>query len=389
MTATGGGMPDGARTFIEDSTNLRELIEQIPVVTYVDPDDENAPGIYISPQIEQMLGYAPIEWLSDPGMYMRVMHQDDRDRTNKRSERASARGERFFAEYRMHARDGTEVWIRDEAVPVMAPDGKPAYWRGVMLDITEIKRAESKLRRGLAMLEKSTEERNQLLGRLEQAREQERRRIASDIHDDSIQVMAAVSLRLQVMYDDINPERRPDMEDLGNTVNEAIERLRYLVFELRPPALDSDGLAPALNEYLGQVSEQAGFSFRIHADAMTVEPSLESRIVLYRIAQEAIANIRKHAKAHRVQIYLETEGDGVRVRIVDDGEGFDMAITDRPEPGHVGLLAMRERAELLGGQWTLDSTPGVGTTVDYWLPADIKPEESPSVATLPTDMVDE
>jgi signal transduction histidine kinase len=216
-----------------------------------------------------------------------------------------------------------------------------------------------------------------LLGRLEQAREQERRRIAADIHDDSIQVMAAVSLRLQVMYDDVKPERLAEMEDLGNTVNEAIERLRYLVFELRPPALDTDGLAPALNEYLTQVSGQAGFSFRIH-DATTVEPSLESRIVLYRIAQEAIANIRKHAKAHRVQVYLETEGDGVRVRIVDDGEGFDLAITGHPEPGHVGLLAMRERAELLGGQWTLDSTPGVGTTVDYWLPADIKPDEPPA-----------
>jgi signal transduction histidine kinase len=305
------------------------------------------------------------------------MHQDDRDRTNKRAERASARGEPFFAEYRMHASDGTEVWIRDEAVPVIGDDGKPAYWRGVMLDITEVKRAEARLRRGLALLERSTEERNLLLGRLEQAREQERRRIAADIHDDSIQVMAAVSLRLQVMYEDVKPERREDMEDLGNTVNEAIERLRYLVFELRPPALDTDGLAPALNEYLSQVSGQAGFTFRIH-DETTVEPSLESRIVLYRVAQEAIANIRKHAKARRVQVYLETEGDGVRVRIVDDGEGFDMAITDHPEPGHVGLLAMRERAELLGGQWTLDSTPGVGTTVDYWLPAEIKPDEPPA-----------
>jgi signal transduction histidine kinase len=180
--------------------------------------------------------------------------------------------------------------------------------------------------------------------------------------------MAAVSLRLQILYPEVKPERQKDMEDLGNTVNEAIERLRYLVFELRPPALDTEGLAPALNEYLSQVAEQAGFTFRIHS-SLESEPTLESRIVLYRIAQEAIANIRKHAAARRVEIFLETEGDGVRVRISDNGEGFDLSRMARPEPGHVGLLAMRERAELLGGQWTIESTPGVGTTIDYWLPA--------------------
>ena len=354
--------------FERDTAAFRALVEGIPVVTYVDPEEEDALGIYISPQIEDLLGYAPMEWLSDPKLWWRVMHVEDRERVRETSERASANREPFAEEYRMNASDGREVWIRDEAVLVLEHDGYPDYWRGIMLDITELKRAESKLTRSLEMLRRASDERQMLLTRLEEAREEERSDIAADIHDDSIQVMSAASLRLQILLAKVPEELKSELGELNETVTEAILRLRHLVFELRPVSLDSEGLSVALDEYLTQVGEEAGFTFRLH-DRLLWEPAPEPRTVLYRMAQETLVNVRKHAHARYVEVFLETEGEGVRVRITDDGDGFDVVDKGRPVPGHLGLAAMRERVELSGGELAIDSAPGTGTIVEFWLPA--------------------
>ena len=369
--------PESAREFLEMPDTYRLLVEGIPVITYVDAHDEQSTALYLSPQVEEVLGYAPIEWLSNPTLWLHVMNMEDRDRVHEISRRCNETGEPFHAEYRMHARDGREVWIRDEAVLVYDSNGRPLFWRGVMLDITELKRTEAKLKRSLDMLRQAMDERQLLLARLEEAREEERKRIAADIHDDSIQVMAAMSLRLQMLYDDVPEGKRPALMEVGDIVNEAIDRLRHLVFELRPPALDEEGLAAALNEYLEQIGAQAGFSYRLH-DSLTSEPAGDARTVLYRIAQEAIGNIGKHAQAKYVSVYLETEGNGVTVRVTDDGVGFRTDLAARPEPGHLGMLAMRERAELAGGRFSIESTPGVGTTVEFWLPAEIQPASQQS-----------
>lgn len=369
-----------ARKFLEDPEGFKQLIEGIPVVTYVDPEDEAAYGIYISPQVEEVLGYAPIEWLADPDLWHRVMHMDDRERVEEASRLSDETGEPFAAEYRMHARDGREVWIRDEAVRVEASGEYPPFWMGVMLDVTALKRAESKLTRSLAMLNQASEERKLLLTRLEEAREGERKDIAADIHDDSIQVMSAASLRLQLLEAAVGDEQRSQIEELTKTVNEAIERLRHLVFELRPVSLDTEGLEMALGEYLQEMGREGGFTFRVHGQ-LSSQPSAEARTALYRLAQETIANIRKHAQARHVEVFLETEGDGVRVRITDDGVGFEVEEKSRPVPGHLGLAAMRERIELLGGELQLDSAPGAGTIVEFWLPAELATSDE---ATAPT-----
>lgn len=359
-----------ARKFLSDTAGFRTLVEGIPVITYVDPMDEGSLGIYISPQVEDVLGYAPAEWLSDPEMWRRVMHMDDRARVEELSDQCDATGEPFLTEYRMHARDGREVWIRDEAVFVGETEGYPPFWMGVMLDVTELKRAEWRLRRNAEQLERLSEERKMLLTRLEQTREDERKDIAADIHDDSIQVMSAASLRLQMLDMKAPPELKPQIAELVDTVNQSIERLRHLVFELRPVSLDTEGLAMALTEYLEDVGKEANFKFRIH-NRMASEPPQESRTALYRMAQETIANIRKHAQARHVEVTLETESEGARVRISDDGVGFDVKEKFQPRPGHLGLSAMRERVELLGGELQVDSAMGSGSLIEFWLPMEL------------------
>ena len=164
-------------------------------------------------------------------------------------------------------------------------------------------------------------------------------------------------------------ERREAEDELWRTVEtlrHALERLRHVSFELRPPALDTEGLIPALRVYLEKLREEHGIRFEL-VDHLDLDPPLETRTTIYRIAQEALANVRKHADADRVHVLAEQQDRGYLVRVQDDGDGFDLS-RGTTVPGHLGLLAMRERAELAGGWWKCRSAPGAGTTVEFWVP---------------------
>ena len=147
----------------------------------------------------------------------------------------------------------------------------PLFWRGVMTDVTRTKRVEDRLRRSLDVLRRTMEDRRQLLLRLEDAQEEERRRIASDIHDDPIQVMSAADIRAQSLARRIeDPELRQEAEELREVIRSSVERLRHLLFELRPPALDREGLVPALRAYVGDADPVPEIE-----DAMPFEPPSE------------------------------------------------------------------------------------------------------------------
>ncbi len=124
----------------------RALVEQVPAVVYVDASDEARSAVYMSPRVEGMLGYAPEEWLEDPELWVKLLHPDDRERALAEAARTRETGVAFRVEYRLMARDGRVVWVRDEAVPVKDEGGRPTWWQGVLLDITERKLAEEELR---------------------------------------------------------------------------------------------------------------------------------------------------------------------------------------------------------------------------------------------------
>jgi signal transduction histidine kinase len=208
--------------------------------------------------------------------------------------------------------------------------------------------------------------RRRLLSRLVHAEEAERQRIAGDVHDDPIQKLSAASLRLQVLRRSLSePAQRGLVDKAQDTVRASIASLRHLVFELRPHALDEEGLGPAIEQYLESLD--GGFAFSVE-DRLSSQPPPELRGIAYRIAQEALANVHKHARAGRVDVLLEHADGGVHVRIRDDGVGFAPAGGMRSAPGHLGLTAMRERAEMAGGRCTLESAPGAGTAIELWLP---------------------
>lgn len=343
----------------EAEERFRTLVEQIPAVTYVwraeSPLTEPL-VLYISPQVEPMLGFSQDEWRSSPRIWLDHVHPDDRERVTAEAIRTDASGEPYQTEYRMITKDGRTLWIRDEARIVARSEdpGHAALWQGVMFDVTTWHLAE--------------EERRGLLARIVQAQEDERGRIAGDIHDDPVQKMTAVGIRLQTLRTRVqDPAAIATLDQLEKSVALAIRRLRRLLFELRPPELEREGLASAIGRYLADEELEGGSAVSI-VNRLIEEPPVETRVVAYRIAQEALANVRKHASARSVEITLEPRDGGIFVRVRDDGVGFSRQGENGGQPGHLGLSDMRQRAEMARGWWRIDAVPGRGTTVEFWLP---------------------
>ena len=227
---------------------------------------------------------------------------------------------------------------------------------------------EEQLRASLVQLEEIDFQRRRLLNSLVTAQEEERRRIASDVHDDSIQVMAAVAMRVGMLREQsADPALEPQLQRLQETCEQSIFRLRHLLFQLRPPSLDSSGLAVALDEYLQQWTQEAGIRFQLD-DRLGEEPPPDTRSVIFRIAQEALTNVRKHARASEVRVVLEDRPPGVLLRITDDGVGFTEQNRSPSGVDHFGLTSMRERADIAGGWWRIESDGSHGTVVEAWIP---------------------
>jgi PAS domain S-box-containing protein len=208
----------------------------------------------------------------------------------------------------------------------------------------------------------------ELLERMTLAQEEERQRIAADIHDDTIQVLAAVSTRMQRLRtrlaDDLQLRLLADVEE---TMRLATGRLRSLVFDLRPPALDvNGGLPDAIRQYLETTRAETHLQFEVRGHAVPDMPA-EKQLILYRVTQEALINVGKHARALRVDVEVEEVDQGVRVRVRDDGAGFETSGAGSVA-GHLGITAMRERAELAGGWWRCESAAGQGSLVEFWVP---------------------
>ena len=218
-------------------------------------------------------------------------------------------------------------------------------------------------------IERRQAEQAALLAEVVAVEEETRRRIAADIHDDTAQAVAAAGLRIDALVGELDDSgAREAGANARHALAEANRRLRRLLFELRPPALDEAGLAAALELYMTDGFSHDGCDWRVD-NRLETEPSPEVRAILYRVALEALTNVRKHANARLVEVQLERRGVGVAVQVRDDGEGFDLPAPDAPaDPGHIGLVSIRERAEAAGGRFAMTSMPGGGTTVDFWMP---------------------
>ena len=235
----------------------------------------------------------------------------------------------------------------------------------------------SELRATLDQLRQAHDTRRQLLARLVSAQEEERRRIAAEIHDDTIQTAVAIGIRLELLGRHLaDAEDRAELERLRELVGQGLTGLRNLLIDLRPMALERQGIGEALREYVERWTTEGGPTFDLD-DRATAEPPLEVRTILFRIAQEALVNARKHAQASTIRIAIGESDGGFLLAVKDDGQGFDVAGSNAAVPGHLGLASMHERAAQAGGWCRVESLPGAGTTVRSWIPVPDKDDPSP------------
>ena len=200
----------------------------------------------------------------------------------------------------------------------------------------------------------------------EEAIRKERQDLAADIHDDSVQVMAATALRLEAMEQGLEPgPEKEKLRSMADAVREAVGRLRSRMHSLTEPVPVDGGLRAALLEDLRKVSDEQGIVYDLAmAEDLDLAPSIES--VLYRIAREAVSNSVKHATASRIIVSVARTASAAEMSIVDDGRGF--TVNSIPTRGHIGLATMRERARSAGGACAVSSEPGRGTTVSVRIP---------------------
>jgi len=222
-------------------------------------------------------------------------------------------------------------------------------------------------------LDELAEDRNQLRDLASQvisAQEDERRRVSRELHDDTAQILFAQLLQVTALKASADPNVQTVATKLEQSTASALEGVRRLALELRPPALDDLGLAEALGELCQRFRDTTGCQTSLDVRGMRGRLSADLELVLYRVAQEALTNVAKHARAGNVWIDLERTETDVSLSVKDDGRGFDRTRFS-PSDGvglGLGLFGMEERAMLLGGTVRIWSTPGAGTEVFAFIP---------------------
>ncbi len=202
---------------------------------------------------------------------------------------------------------------------------------------------------------------------------EERMRLARDLHDTVNQQLFVLAMRTAALKNRLEKTGTgveslvPEMEKLEELARQAHSQIRELILQIRPVTLESEGLGAALQEYVRNTAESEGWQVKIRID-QSIQPAGTVSESLFRIAQEALNNISKHAAAKEVEVCLDRDGGNIKMEIGDDGTGFDPAKAVRPTA--VGLSGIRERAKAVGGRLEINSAPGKGTRIIITLPAE-------------------
>ena len=230
----------------------------------------------------------------------------------------------------------------------------------------DVRLAESLAARAAIAVELSERVSRDTVRRVVEAQENERARLARELHDETGQALTSMLLGLKSLEDRVETdESRTAVAELRQLVVATLQDVRRLAVELRPAALDDFGLVPAIERLAVMSGEQGGVSIDVRSDLGDRRLPAETETALYRIAQEAMTNVLKHAEAKLVRVHLSRSGRGARLVVQDDGKGFD---SGQVRDGSVGLVGMRERIALLGGRLTIESTEGAGTMLTAEVP---------------------
>lgn len=251
-------------------------------------------------------------------------------------------------------KDGSEAMLELFTRIIRDDNGKPIAFQNIARDVTEERRLRDNLR---FQIHKTL-----------MAQEEERKRIARELHDDAAQSILLLSRQLDIILSEgagkIPKTAVSELEHIQNIANDTYKNLQRYARDLRPSILDQMGLTAALNWLAEELSKELGIKTTVKADKLPPLPS-QIELAMFRIAQEALSNIRKHAHASEVNIRLKLDSNTIKMTITDNGKGFlTSGLTgDLAREGKLGVLGMGERARLIGGDLQIKSRPGKGTSV--------------------------
>ncbi|MGO8786714.1 MAG: PAS domain S-box protein [Terriglobia bacterium] len=314
--------------------------------------------IKTNPTLRQMLGYSEEEF--SRLAFTEFTHPDDRQLDWRLySEVAAAKRDRYNIEKRYIRKGGGLVWGMLVVSLVKDRHGCPMYCVGMVEDISERKRAEVELQRSRDRL-------RALAARLQKIREEERTKVAREIHDELGQALTAIKIELSSLSHDMPAEKKQRSESIMQLVDETIQSVRRISTELRPAVLDALGLVAAVEWAAEEFEARTGTKCQLDLPRHEVVIDHEHATALFRIFQETLTNVVRHASASEVNIRLGRENGNLYLEVHDNGKGVN---EDQLSAGSsLGILGMRERALLLGGELTLTSAPGEGTTVRARIP---------------------
>jgi len=316
--------------------------------------------IYLSEEAFRIFGLDPATTTMRGELLARLWHPDDREFAEQTIAAAIREKRGYDIDVRIVRPDGSIRYIRTLGRPVLDQAGEVVELMGVIMDITARKRAERALRRA----------RERTLEARFTAVLDERTRLAREIHDTLLQGFTGVALKLLAATTRVTgpPDIVASLRDLVGLAQKTLEDARHAVWDMRSPSLAGADFSAALRATVEETLRGTGLELdvRIEGQPRAVDPELEA--VVLRVAQEAIANIVKHAEARRVRVGLGYELRGVRLTVTDDGRGFAMDPDLHTYGGHWGLLGMRERASQIRGKLSIRSTVGHGTEVVLQVP---------------------
>jgi two-component system, NarL family, sensor histidine kinase UhpB len=324
--------------------------------------------VWWSDGIQKLFGYRPKDVSTNVQWWLDRLHAEDKDRVLRALRRAVAAGGRTWAGYyRFRRKDGSYASVLDHGYILHNPEGDPVRVVGGIRDISERRKAEEALKNSRRQL-------RALSARLQSAREEERANVAREIHDELGQVLTAAKLNLDWVERRIG-EREHDRSlnplldrvvECGEMIDSAIHSVQRIATDLRPGVLDHLGLAVALQQEARRFQKRSSIACELHLPPNPLGLPRDVATAVFRIFQESLTNVTRHAQATAVQVTLRADAEQVLLQVEDNGRGIRP--DDVVDSHSLGLLGMRERASVLGGDVAIEPVTPHGSRVTLRLP---------------------
>ncbi len=346
-------LKESEESFRRLAENAQDLICRIRLVPELEFE-------YISPSVKTFTGFNPENFYNNPELCFEIIHPDDRHIFE-----GLLRGEVSFAYpliMRWFHKKGSITWTEQRSVGVYDEEGTLKAIEGIARDITERILSEQKLKTNHAQIEA-------LSSRILTAMEEERTRLARELHDELGQALTAVKLDLQLLGSQLSAShgKLNRLKQTIDLVDYTINLVRRQSVSLRPPALDDMGLLPAIDEMIKGFMKRTGIKTEISNNGYSKRLPGPVETALYRCVQESLTNVARHAEAATVKINLKKQNGLLLLDIIDDGIGFEPEQHNKSSDS-IGLIGMHERIKLLDGEFRIDSSTGRGTKIMIRVP---------------------